>query len=154
MVTAWTKLYKTDFLIRNRLFFEKGILHEDELFTPCVLLLAQKVLVTDIDFYRYVIRQGSIMTGKKQIKNALSIKKIVHELDLIYQKEDDAKIRKILLDHSAVIYYQALSKISKKEASENSLLEYSYLKSHSYSVKNKIRYWVLRINYTLLKKVI
>ena len=86
MVTAWSKLYRTGFLLDNGLFFEKGILHEDELFTPQVLLLADKVVVTDIEFYRYVIRKGSIMTSSKQIKNAVSIKRITYKLDLIYQK--------------------------------------------------------------------
>ena len=63
-------------------------------------------------------------------------------------------MKEILMDHSATIYYQAISRISKIEAMDNNLLEYRYLREHSYSVKNKVRYWAMRLKFELLRKCI
>jgi len=153
-VTAWSKLYRTQFLIDNKFMFKKGILHEDELYTPQVLLKASNVIHTDLDFYRYVIREGSIMTSKKQLNNAISIQSIVHELDQVYEGVDDVALRKCLMDHSATIFFQAISRLSREEAKSNSLMEYSFLRTHSMSLKNKIRYVLFCIKYELLKKCI
>lgn len=153
-VTAWSKLYRSQFLIDNKFLFKKGILHEDELYTPQVLLSASNVVQTDLDFYRYVIREGSIMTSKKQLKNAISVQSIVHELDRIYEGIEEAALRRCLMDHSATIFYQAISRLSKEEAKSNNLIEYAFFKSHSLSPKNKLRYYLFRIKFELLKKCV
>ena len=46
-------LYRTGFLRANGLQFCKGILHEDEEFTPRVLLQAQRVVLTGQEIYYY-----------------------------------------------------------------------------------------------------
>ena len=54
-------LYRTGFLRANGLQFCKGILHEDEEFTPRVLLQAQRVVLTGQEIYYYDnCRAGSI----------------------------------------------------------------------------------------------
>lgn len=151
-VTAWSKLYRTQFLRENHFQFKKGVLHEDELYTPQVLLKAEHVIHTDIDFYRYVIREGSIMTSKKQLNNALSVKSIVHELDGVYKNVAYVPLRKCLMDHSATVFYQAISRLGKEEAKDCDLLDYAFLRSHSISFKNKFRYFVVRVKFDLLKK--
>ena len=42
-VCAWLNLYKRDLLFENNLYFEKGLLHEDEEWTPRVFLEAKKL---------------------------------------------------------------------------------------------------------------
>lgn len=52
--------YKRQFLLKNNLWNQPGIYHEDELFTPKVLLAAEDVSQIDMYIYAYRIRQGSI----------------------------------------------------------------------------------------------
>ena len=56
------------FLKENELRFCEGIIHEDELFTPLALSKAQRVAVTDENFYRRRVRTDSIMTQSASIK--------------------------------------------------------------------------------------
>lgn len=154
LVTAWSKMYRKDFLLDNELLFLKGIVHEDELFTMQCLLKAQIVVNTNLVFYRYLIRQGSIMTNSKQLRNARSVKIIVNELQAQYEKTEPAELKKLLCNHSATITYQALSRLDRKNITENALNDYSLLKKNSMSLKNKIRYIALLISPKILKMVI
>ena len=49
-------VYKRAFIVENQLYFESGILHEDELWTPQVILRANKVYTSDYVFYHYLRR--------------------------------------------------------------------------------------------------
>jgi glycosyltransferase involved in cell wall biosynthesis len=55
------RLYRRECLLKNNLFFEKGIYHEDNLFTPLACYSAQTVKVITDCLYVYRIRKGSIM---------------------------------------------------------------------------------------------
>ena len=56
---TWGYIFRKEIL--NGLVFTPGILHEDEEFTPLLLLRAHKVLATDIPAYCYRRREGSII---------------------------------------------------------------------------------------------
>lgn len=62
-VCAWNKLYKTVFLKENNLFFEKGLLFEDQLWCFDSAISANMVCVLDNITYHYNIRATSIMTN-------------------------------------------------------------------------------------------
>ena len=51
---VWLNAYRRGFLNDNNLRFKKGILHEDENFTPKVFLCAKTIIYTGINFYNYV----------------------------------------------------------------------------------------------------
>lgn len=55
------RIYHRDFLLQHKLFFEEGIFHEDNLFTPIACYYAQSVTVIPDCLYVYRIRTGSIM---------------------------------------------------------------------------------------------
>ena len=86
--------YRRSFLIENNLYFEPGIYHEDNYFTPQVLLAAKHVSSINEDVYAYRIRKGSITAHvtEKHIKDLLSIarnlyanyEKIGNVTDLFY----------------------------------------------------------------------
>lgn len=154
MVTAWSKLYRRDFLLDNKLFFEKGIVHEDELFTIKMFMKADNVLLTDLCFYNYVQRLESITTSKKQLNNARSIRYVVQELDALYNDLENKMLRKELMDHSATIYYQRISGLTVGEMIENHFLDYSFLFHHSYSIKNKLRFFALLLCPGFLKYMV
>lgn len=60
---VWSSLYKTEFLINNKLRFIPRILLEDGDFTSRAYLKAETVVTTDIAEYQYRIRPGSILTS-------------------------------------------------------------------------------------------
>lgn len=54
------RLYRREYLLKNSLFFEEGIYHEDNLFTPLACYYAKRVKVISDVLYVYRIRAGSI----------------------------------------------------------------------------------------------
>ncbi|MDO4487911.1 MAG: glycosyltransferase [Eubacteriales bacterium] len=99
-VEAWRSLYRREFLLSNNLEFKKGITHEDEEFTPRVLLKAEKVILSDKAFYNYDnTRTGSIMNSSSiSDKKAKDIYFILEELEKIYKEVPERKLRRLLLD--------------------------------------------------------
>lgn len=84
---VWDKLYKREFILKNNLFFEDGLLHEDELFTPLALYNAKKVkYYGNIDYY-YRQREESINHSIK-LKNCLDYLIIANKL---YNMESNNK---------------------------------------------------------------
>lgn len=61
VATIWLGAYRRQYLINNHLFFEKGLIHEDELLLPKVFINAAKVHYIPEKIYIYRIRSGSIM---------------------------------------------------------------------------------------------
>ena len=61
IVAAWTLTVRRNWLVTNQLFFEPGLLHEDELWFPEVVTAAERVVVNQNPFYcGRCDRQGSI----------------------------------------------------------------------------------------------
>ncbi|MDD4320920.1 MAG: hypothetical protein PHH31_05145, partial [Acidaminococcaceae bacterium] len=103
-MAAPLNLYNRKFLQNNMLEFKVGILHEDEQFTPRVLLKAKTVISTNIVFYNYVIRDGSITMRKDLSKNGVDIIKTCYELSEVYEKVADRELRKLLNNHLVETY--------------------------------------------------
>ena len=93
-------MFRRDFLVRNDLYFEYGILHEDEEFTPRALLKAERVVLTDCVYYHYDNSRGdSIMNS-----TALNGKKITDRVKIydglrkLYKTVKPRKLRRLLED--------------------------------------------------------
>jgi glycosyltransferase involved in cell wall biosynthesis len=86
------------FLIENNLTFEKGYIHEDESFTLEVLCLADRLTFLSEPMIKKRVRDNSIMSSKKGIKNvagwAKAIERVLHFLE---REEIDPKTRKFVL---------------------------------------------------------
>ena len=82
VVTAWNKLIRKDFLIKNNLFFEKGIIHEDIIWSFLVMSKAKSLYSIDKPTYLYRIREDSIMTKNFGEKNIGSYKRILDVMSL------------------------------------------------------------------------
>lgn len=80
-------LFKRLLLIENRLEFEAGLLHEDELFVPQVMAVAGKTLTLPVCCYKYRMRNESI-THSQTNKNALAKKYIAHELYELFKRNN------------------------------------------------------------------
>lgn len=73
---AHNKLVKREFIIKNRLFFKEGIIHEDYLWSFQCFHMASMVVTIPVISYFYCIREGSIMTSlsfESRLESTISI---------------------------------------------------------------------------------
>ncbi|HHX70059.1 MAG TPA: glycosyltransferase [Gallicola sp.] len=143
-------LYKRKFLIENDLFFEYGILHEDEEFTPRVFLKAKEVIATDIVFYNHMIREGSITTQKNLKRNAKSISIICNKLERFLEDVRDEELKYLVHEHLIDISFKVLidgKLIGKKD---KDLINIKFVKKNVVSLKNKFRLFLFNISPRLL----
>lgn len=154
--TVWLGVYRRNFLISNQFWFKKGLLHEDELWSPITMLEAQKVIYEPIEFYSYRIRNNSIMRGQKKdnSKNIVCFIYVYSHITKYYDwKVTDKKLLKMLKDDVSRRYLHCISvwevcnypdlmkRIDKLEILRNSK-----------SKKNKIRAILLLLNSKMYTK--
>lgn len=108
-MAVWLNLYRRNFLIENNLFFKKGILHEDEQWTPRVFLAANKVKYIKFPFYNYIIREDSITKKKDRTKNGIDLVNTCYELEKIYEEIDDVELKRLLNDYLVMLFLNAIN---------------------------------------------
>ncbi|MGR5861197.1 MULTISPECIES: glycosyltransferase [unclassified Bacillus cereus group] len=148
-MAAWLNLYNRDFLLNNKLEFKVGLLHEDEQFTPRVFLRAEKVIGTNVIFYNYLIRNGSITTTKNKLKNAEHIIRTCKELEQIYCKIKNDELRNLLNDNLVDKYLNIFQVASLHKKENSHLLDEEFLINKAYTAKNKLRVALFRASKTL-----
>lgn len=79
-VMACNKLLKKDFILKNKLFFKEGIIHEDELWIFNVISCINSVLLIDNYTYIRYKRPHSITTTSSQQNSANHMAKIILEI--------------------------------------------------------------------------
>lgn len=97
-------LYRTAFLLRNRLLFKEGILHEDMEFQPRLYLAAQGISYSGKTFYRYIDRASSIMNAADCAKRAAAMKQIYTSWKKCFDDIDDGILKRTLYGHLAKCY--------------------------------------------------
>ncbi len=106
-ITVWLGLYNREFLIRNQFWFERGLLHEDELWTQKVLLEAARVVYTGEALYCYRLRKDSIMrSGNQDFRKPIASLIYIYTSLLAYYdwKVEDADFRKKLKGNTVKRY--------------------------------------------------
>ena len=70
-VTAWNKLIRRDFIVKNQLFFKEGVWHEDQHWTFYAASKIQSMAFCRRPSYQHFITSGSIMTtsGQRSIES-------------------------------------------------------------------------------------
>ena len=87
-VVVWKNIYRREFLLENNLFFKKGLLHEDNLFTPIVFYYAKRVkYFNGEEFYYYRQNNSSSIMKTKNKKNYEHMLYIINQL-LEFVKEN------------------------------------------------------------------
>lgn len=89
--TAWGYLFQRAIL--GNLRFTPGILHEDEEFTPQLLLRAETVSVTDAEAYLYRQRPGSIITDshvRQKLRRLNDARGIISRLNIMADRRPAA----------------------------------------------------------------
>lgn len=121
-IEVWNKIYNRNFLLKNNLFFQEGIIHEDDLFTRKCFFLAKKVKYVDKYHYYYrVNRDGSIMNSIKtslKEKRKHSYKVIIKELMELEQNYKENRFKSIYLKLIIFKYETLLNKIESEKIKE------------------------------------
>ena len=143
---AVSNLYKRKFILINKMEFKIGLLYEDEQFTPRVFLKAEKVIGTDIVFYNYIIREGSITNGISKVKIAEHVMLNCKELEIIYKKINDDKLRILFMDNLVNKFLDAfqIAALYKKEYSN--LVDMRFIKGKAFTKRNKLRVALFYLN--------
>ncbi len=68
---TWLRFCRREFLLKNKLRFPEGILHEDELFAVCASCLPSKVAFIDNPYFKRRVRANSIMTVSGSFRHIL-----------------------------------------------------------------------------------
>lgn len=153
-MASWLYVYKRAFLEQEKLRFKKGILHEDEEFTPRVFLAAQQVVESGVVFYHYVIRGNSITTQKDLRKNdrdlyetCLALRKqyaTLSDLELRWLLQDSLVVKLLNMFQQGKLYIYGKTYLHKQFIWENALRWKTKCKALLFCLSPKL-YW--HINY-------
>ena len=141
-------IYRTSFLKENNLLFKKGILHEDEEWSPRVILKANKVKKIAYSYYNYYIRENSI-TQTKNIKRYYDLIDTVYSLKEIYINLEDKSLKSYGIQYVGKLYMNAVANIIV--SGENYNIDTSFFK-HLYGLKNKMKILIFMFSPRLFLK--
>ena len=102
---------KRELIIKNKLFFKQGIIHEDELWCIQMMLKATRVTMIDFNYYYYRLREGSLMNSDDNIeirvKSLFIVAKEIKKLAQKLKKEDKSNelINTLYMKMFNLLYY-------------------------------------------------
>ena len=73
-------IYNRKYLHKIQTRFEEGIMHEDELWCPIVLCQAERMVITNIEFYYYRQNEESVMHTTSLARKLKSLFRVTEEL--------------------------------------------------------------------------
>ena len=145
-VCAPYALYKRALIVNSKIYFEKGLLHEDELWTPQIYIIAKKVSYIEYDFYFHCERENSITNSRNQMPNAKAriyiSKKLFHIL-----KNKKIVGKKYIYDHLCTLYFDGV--MLGKMMSQNKRFGFQT----AYSLKNRLKALLYFISPSIYLKV-
>lgn len=132
---VWSLTVRREYLIQKSIFFKEGLLHEDELWTPQVLLGAKTAALNTKQTYVYRInRKGSIMDtfGRKNAEHKLLV---IGELLAYFSKEEESgqeqlirfRCSRILWGLICQIYVDGEISLQEEDCLERKINDYLYL---------------------------
>ncbi len=93
----WSYIYKREWIYRINLRFDQSlVVHEDEMWTQIALCKAERVVVTDLDFYNYRKRIGSLMEAFNYKMSWQGLLYVIKQI-LLFVAEYDKKNEDLLL---------------------------------------------------------
>ncbi len=97
-ITVWWYIISRDFILRNKICFEKGNPMEDGPFTLRTIFKAERVMHLEMDIHRYVQVPTSIMNNENQdhlnkmVENYINLTHRYNSLILGISKKNDPKL--------------------------------------------------------------
>ena len=123
---ACNRLYRTEFLFRNKLTFKEGLLHEDELWFFETLFYAKAIILNDTPTYFYNVANANSISSNFGERNLESYLSILNYINSNYYGNSNLKGNKeavsIYLTHLKIktiihCYYKIPSEIKESKAS-------------------------------------
>ncbi len=144
-VASWLYCCKRDFLNREGLRFQEGILHEDVEFTPKMLLKAKKVVESPVQLYHYIVRDSSISMQKNREKN---IKDLFQTLEKQCQMAEtlDRELRKWIKDAALNSYLNMIQEARMYQPQYRKYIKKSFLWNKAATPWNHVRVFLCTIN--------
>ncbi|CDE23876.1 glycosyltransferases involved in cell wall biogenesis [Amedibacillus dolichus CAG:375] len=142
-------IYRRDLIINNKLYFKKGIFHEDELWTPQIVFNANTIFASDYSYYHYLRRTNSITKKEDKTKNALDIIQICYELDHIFKNVDTRILKKYIDNHIAKIYMKGISEGKLDGKKYRKYVNRFYPLKKAFFLKDRLKALVFAINLKL-----
>lgn len=163
---VWNKLYRTNFLLENNLWFAEGMILEDELWSFEIASIAKKIRVVNIPTYNYYIRPKSIISSIKGVGKRweafYNISQLIEQKIKDYELTANPYVGKYFLDNLIVILtgFQSCGQLTKrrlddvtrlsvmplmelkkhKQISTKQLIAYSY-----FELPTMLKYWCYRL---------
>ena len=148
---AWRNIYKRSMLLEYDCFFTKGILHEDDEWTPRTLIKAEKIIISDFSAYVYVVRENSIMKQSKFDRHIQSLRFIIEK----YESQDfgfSAKLKKLIMDRLINCYISCFAKGQFYNEKQYSL-PYAFFKNKMVFGRTRIKVFLYCLNKKLFCKI-
>ncbi len=143
---VWLNLYNREFLIKNDLYFKEGIYHEDEDFTPRVLLAAKNISIYKKAFYAYRQREGSIMSKENDPIKGRDLIDIAEGLSIYIEKITRKELKDSFGIYISSMIIGQVYKYRFKQVSPNLL---KIIRKNSKSSGLKVRAIIMNINISL-----
>lgn len=158
--SATMKIYKRNFLEKNKIKFEKGKYYEDLGLTPWLIKYTKNIEFIEDELYYYVIRENSIMTKKefnsKKDDRFWAINKIIENLGNEYLDEIEyIAIKQLIVMYSIDIlklnkevYKSRIKKVNLYFKSKfPNYLNNKYLKEDGFFTRLFVRFYRLKLIY-------
>lgn len=146
------RAYRRQYLIDNKLYFEPGIKHEDNLFTPLACYYAGRTKVIPDVLYNYRIRKGSIMTTRNK-QNKIDMISSANYLGAFFSDKD---IEKTTAFRAITHYYQTSLHNCSRSLDKDILSKVNwkiYRTVSSTKIRHRIQFLAMRINPALFRFV-
>lgn len=156
-MVVWIGLFRTKLIIDNEIYFKNGIMHEDELWVPMVLLKAKRIKVIRYLFYHYNNLNFDSVTRKSDLtKNGQDLIIACSELDNLFTTVENKHLKKIMMDHVAQLYIYAIIGCGLFKRNASKRIDNSFLKNKAYYKKTKRKVFFFRVSrrlYFLIHKL-
>lgn len=152
-VAVWTRMYSTKLIKDNNIYFKKGILHEDENWTPKLLLKAKRVSYCNFTFYNYIIRDDSITQTMNKQKHIVDIINTCKELEYEYNKLKSINNKKILKDYLVKLYINTSTYGDFNKIFYNTVIDKRFVLSNASLLKTRIEAIIYCLNISLYRYI-
>lgn len=139
---SWLNIYNKEFLLKNKLFFKEGILHEDLEFNIRLLIRVKKMSFINVPVIYYRQREGSIT--KKKLNRRYSYFEILKTYLKEIKNINDKELIQLLYDYMAYISKNIIIE-SIKDRDLTFLNQNKKILNKILKETNKIKYKILKL---------